>query len=56
MAIQYKKYEVNYIDKKKKGNKKTYISEHALCVDGAEEAARLDCKNLKEITEVYQLV
>lgn len=50
MAIEYKKYDVIY--RNKKGKEKVYRSNYSLCIDGAEEAARLDCKDLKEIIDV----
>ena len=50
--MKQKPYYVHYINKK--GKEKIYRSDYALCIDGAEEAARLDCKDLVEIKEVYQ--
>lgn len=48
--INYKKYDVHYINNK--GKECVYHSKFSLCIDGAEEAARLDRKNLKEIISV----
>lgn len=48
MAINYRKYHVHYLDNK--GKEKIYDSEYSLCIDGAEEAARLDLGHrLKQI-------
>lgn len=50
----YRKYDVYYIGKK--GKEKVYRSDWSLCIDGAEEAARLDCNDLKKITKVVEII
>lgn len=45
--MQFKKFDVHYIGRK--GKEKVYRSNYSLCEDGAEEAARLDCPDLREI-------
>jgi hypothetical protein len=52
--IQLKEYDVHYVTRK--GKTGVYNTKCALCVDGAEEAARLDVRNLKEITKVVQII
>lgn len=46
--IQFRKYHVHYLDQK--GKEKVYDSKFSLCIDGAEEAAKLDlghrCKKI----------
>ena len=52
--ITYQKYDVYYIDQKKRPQ--VYRSNFSLCIDGAEEAARLDLKgSLREITQVVRV-
>lgn len=54
IMINFKKYDVHYIDNKNK--QKVYRSNWSLCIDGAEEAARMDLKgSLKEIVSVEAL-
>lgn len=48
-----KEYLVHYV--KKNGKEGVYRSTWALCIDGAEEAARLDVKNIDKITMVEEL-
>ena len=52
--IQFKEYLVHYV--KKNGKTGVYHSEYSLCIDGAEEAARLDVKGITEITKVEPVV
>ena len=55
MAVKYRKYKVYYLDQK--GKECVYDSKWSLCIDGAEEAARLDLGHrLKEIIRVEEYV
>jgi hypothetical protein len=48
MAIKYRKYKVHYLDQKDKEH--VYNSQFSLCIDGAEEAARISLgRRCKEI-------
>ena len=49
-----KEYLVHYVEKN--GKEGVYRSKWALCIDGAEEAARLDVKNIDKITLVEELL
>lgn len=51
--IQFKGYLVYYV--KKNGKTGVYHSKYSLCIDGAEEAARLDVKGIAEITQVVKV-
>ena len=54
MSVVLKTYDVYYIGHK--GKEGVYRSTCALCPDGAEEAARLDVKGLREIKKVVEIV
>lgn len=51
--IQFKEYLVHYVEKN--GKTGVYHSKYSLCIDGAEEAARLDVKGIAEITQVVEV-
>ena len=51
--ITFQEFLVHYV--KKNGKIGVYHSKYSLCIDGAEEAARLDVKGIAEITQVVEV-
>lgn len=52
--ITFQEFLVHYV--KKNGKTGVYHSKCSLCIDGAEEAARLDVRGIAKITKVEPVV